>query len=280
MQFQLSQMRQRTKFAIALGLATALGHANPANAISIGGVGNTLNSANGEINQVQTITGQIGDPGIQSNLNQATQYLNAGDSYLGQVEQYWNDLTGFYKDTIGVNLSGILGDVQQITGALGIPDPFAARSILMQKATTPAEVMVDHYGANDADRQIVQGVISTTIGKDGQTYVNKQKNNIETNVQTASDSANNAQLQLTTQNVLKLMASGQAAQTALNGQISAQLVNVQTQEASSNLMLDDISTTLDRTAAQKQIEEQESLGAEIAASQNVWIPGWQPSNNN
>ena len=269
-----------TRFAIAVGLATVLGYTNSASAIGIGGIGNTINSASSKVNQVQTITGQIGDPGIQSDLNQATQDLNAGDGYLSQVEQYWNDLTGFYKDTIGVNLSGILGDVQQITGALGIPDPFAARSILMQKATTPAEVIVDHYGANDTDRQIVQGVISETIGKDGQTYVNKQKNNIESNVQMASSSAKSAQLQLTTQNVLKLMASGQAAQTALDGQISAQLVNLQTQGASSNLMLDDISTTLDRTAAQKQIEDQESLGAEIVASQNIWIPGWQPSSNN
>ena len=185
-------------------------------------------------------------------------------------------------------LSGIVGDLQAITGALGIPDPFAVRSQSEWDEQIPSGTFSTVGAkANTTDRAIVSGIARLVLGKDGQSIAGQQQQQLATIVQQSATqagqsatSAQQAQGRNITQDILKDVAQQQAitaqqqtAQAQISQQMSGQLTGLQLQGAASNVMLSDISGTLDFQQSQRQVSRQAENLSEAQTAAQIFIPG-------
>lgn len=238
-----------------------------------------LNRASGVTSTLEPVLGESGDE-IQTTISKTS-------SYVWRAQQYWNQLSSFYYNLIGGNLEGILGDLQGITGALGIPDPFAIRTQGEWNEQIPGTMSTAQAKANTTDRAIATGIASTVLGKDGQTVIREQQQQVAATVsqsataaQQSAAAAQAAQTRNVTQDILKDVATQQAVmaqqQTVLaqiNQQMSGQLTGLQLQGAASNLMLSNISSTLDQQELQRQQAQQARNLSEAQTTAQVFIPG-------
>ena len=240
---------------------------------------NIIRGINRRLDRISPIVKKIGGPDISSAIDQISKFLNRADDFLDEIEQYWDEISGFYRDIIDFDLDGIISDVDRITGILGIPNPLAVRSTIMQQASMPNQVITAKAGANAIDRQVVEGVISGVFSKRGQEIIADQQKTVLNSIDQSNTAARHALKRNVTQDVLKDIAVQQTTLAAIAGQSSAQLTAIQTHTAASNLMLDDISTTLDQVSVIGELERQQTLNSKIAASQNLWIPGLDKYSN-
>lgn len=225
----------------------------------------------------------IGEPSdeIQAKLNRASDYAL-------QAQLYSDQLSSFYYNLIAGNLAGIVGDLQAITGALGIPDPFAVRSQSDWDEQIPSGTFSTRGAkANTTDRAIVSGIARLVLGKDGQTVTREQQQQLATIVQQSATaagqsttSAQSAQGRNITQDILKdvavqqaVIAQQQTAQAQISQQMSGQLTGLQLQGAASNVMLSDISGSLDFQQSQRQVSRQAENLSEAQTAAQIFIPG-------
>lgn len=226
-----------------------------------------------KVNGVGSIVKKIGGSDVAKAIDQISGFLDRADDFLDEIESYWNEISGFYRDAIGLDLDGIISDIDKITGILGISNPLAVRSTVMQQARMPNQVITAKAGANAVDRQVVEGVIAGVFSKRGQQIIADQQKTVLSSVDQSNTAARHALKRNVTQDVLKDIAVQQTTLATIAGQSSAQLTAIQTQSAASNLMLDDISTTLDQVSVLGELDRQQTLNSKITASQNLWIPG-------
>jgi hypothetical protein len=125
------------------------------------------------------------------------------------------------------------------------------------------------------------------LGKDGQSVAQQQQQQLATIVQQSATaagqsvtSAQSAQGRNITQDILKdvavqqaVIAQQQTAQAQINQQMSGQLTGLQLQGAASNVMLSDISGTLDFQQSQRQVSRQAENLSEAQTAAQVFIPG-------
>ncbi len=271
---------RRPLVVTGISLFLAVGSASSANAISeFKKVGKILNSASNTTNVLKPILGKDVDK-VQDSIGDAT-------NYVFQAQQYWNQLSSFYSNLIGGNLEGILGDIQGITGALGIPDPFAIRTQGEWNEQVPGTMTTAQAKANTTDRVIATAIASTVLGKSGQTVIREQQQQVASVVQQSAQAAQlsaaaaqKAQSRNVTQDILKdvasqqaVMAQQQVALAQINQQMSGQLTGLQLQGAAGNLMLSNISSTLDQQEMQRQQAQQASNISEAQTTAQVFIPG-------
>ena len=226
-----------------------------------------------KVDGISPIIKRIGGSDIASAIEQISSFLDRADSFLEEIELYWDEISGFYRDIIGLDLDGIISDIDKIRGILGIPNPLVVRSAVMHKARMPNQVITAKAGANAIDRQVVQGVIAGVFSKRGQEIIADQQRTVLSSVDQSNTAARHALKRNVTQDVLKDIAVQQTTLATIAGQSSAQLTAIQTHAAASNLMLDDISTTLDQVSVLGELDRQQTLNSKITASQNLWIPG-------
>lgn len=272
--------RRRPLVITGISLLLLIGSANSANAIlGLNQAGKILNSASKTTNTLKPLLGKDAEK-VQNSINDAT-------GYVGQAQQYWRQLSSFYYNIIGGNLEGILGDIQGITGVLGIPDPFAIRTQGEWNEQIPGTMTTAQAKANTADRVITSAIASTVLGKSGQAVIREQQQQIAAVVQQSAQAAQSssataqaAQSRNVTQDILKDVASQQAImaqqQTALaqiNQQMSGQLTGLQLQGAAGNLMLSNISGTLDQQELQRQQAQQATNLSEAQTTAQIFIPG-------
>lgn len=245
-----------------------------------------LKKASGILNQASGITSTL-EPMLGSSTNESKTTISEAGSYVWQAQQYYNQLADFYYNLISGNLSGILGDLQEITGALGIPDPFAIRTQGEWSEQIPGTMATAQAKTNTTDRVIATGIASIVLGKDGQTAIREQQQQVAAVVQQSATSARqsgvaaqSAQSRNVTQDILKDVAFQQAfmaqqltALAQIDQNTSGQLTGLQLQGAATNLMLSDISGTLDSQQMQRQQEQQARNLSEAQATAQVFIPG-------
>ena len=214
--------------------------------------------------------------------------INRASDYALQAQLYTDQLSSFYYNLIAGNLVGIVGDLQAISGALGIPDPFAVRSQSEWDEQIPSGTFSTVGAkANTTDRAIVSGIARLVLGKDGQSIAGQQQQQLATIVQQSATqagqsatSAQQAQGRNITQDILKDVAQQQAitaqqqtAQAQISQQMSGQLTGLQLQGAASNVMLSDISGTLDFQQSQRQVSRQAENLSEAQTAAQIFIPG-------
>lgn len=243
--------------------------------LGLGTVGNILNKAQ----KVSPILKKAGLD-IQPELNEA-------NGYLRDANDYWNQISSFYYNISAGNLEGILGDIEGITGVLGIPDPFAVRTQGEWNEQIPGTMTTAQHKANTADRAIALGIASTVLGQEGQTLIREQQQQVAETVQQSglaaeqsASAAQQAQSRNVTQDILKdvamqqgIMAQQQAMLTQVNQQMSGQLTSLQLQGAASNLLMSNISGTLDQEEVQRQQERQDNNLTEAQTASQIFIPG-------
>ena len=214
--------------------------------------------------------------------------INRASDYALQAQLYTDQLSSFYYNLIAGNLAGIVGDLQAISGALGIPDPFAVRSQSEWDEQIPSGTFSTVGAkANTTDRAIVSGIARLVLGKDGQSVAQQQQQQLATIVQQSATaagqsvtSAQEAQGRNITQDILKdvavqqaVIAQQQTAQAQINQQMSGQLTGLQLQGAASNVMLSDISGSLDFQQSQRQVSRQAENFSEAQTAAQIFIPG-------
>lgn len=272
--------RRRPLVITGISLFLIIGSAKSANAIlGLNKAGKILNSASKTTNTLKPILGKDADK-VQNSIDDAT-------NYVSQTQQYLNQLSSFYYNIIGGNLEGILGDIQGITGALGIPDPFAIRTEAEWNEQVPGTMTTAQAKANTTDRVIANAISSTVLGKDGQTVIREQQQQVAAVVQQSAQAAQSssaaaqaAQSRNVTQDILKdvatqqaVMAQQQVALAQINQQMSGQLTGLQLQGAVGNLMLSNISGTLDQQEMQRIQAQQASNLSEAQTTAQIFIPG-------
>lgn len=277
--------RRRPLVIAGASLALSLVFVSSVNAqSSLKKASNVLNRASNVTSKLKPVLGSSGTE-IQSTISEA-------NSYVSQAQQYWNQLSSFYYNLIGGNLEGILGDIQGITGALGIPDPFAIRTSGAWDEKIPGTMSTAQAKANTTDRAIADGIASTILGKSGQTVIREQQQQIAYSVEQSASKAQQSaviaqstQSRNVTQDILKdaaiqqaLMAQQQADLVQVNQQMSGQLTGLQLQGAAHNLMLSNISGTLDQQELQRQQAQQANNLSEAQTMAQVFIPGISFSN--
>lgn len=277
---------RRSPLVIAsASLALALVFVSSVNAQS------SLKKASNVLNRASNLTSKL-KPVLGSSGNEIQSTISEASNHLWQAQQYWNQLSSFYYNLIGGNLEGILGDLQGITGALGIPDPFAIRTSGAWDEQIPGTMSTAQAKANTIDRAIASSIASTILGKDGQSVIREQQQQIATVVEQSAYKAQQSavtaswtQSRNVTQDILKdvaiqqaLMAQQQSSLVQVNQQMSGQLTGLQLQGAAHNLMLSNISGTLDQQELQHQQQQQANNLSQAQTMAQVFIPGISFSN--
>lgn len=243
--------------------------------LGLGTVGNILNKA------------QKASPILKKTGLDIQPELSLANGYLQDANDYWNQISSFYYNISAGNLEGMLGDISGITGALGIPDPFAVRTQGEWNEQIPGTMTTAQSKGNTADRAIALGVASTVLGQEGQTLIRSQQQQVAETVQQSAlaaeqsgAAAQQAQSRNVTQDILKdvavqqgIMAQQQAMLTQVNQQMSGQLTSLQLQGAASNLLMANISGTLDQQEVERQQQRQDNNLTEAQTAAQIFIPG-------
>ena len=284
---ETTNARPQPKFKYRQALLAGISVSGFLIAVSSVSAGQSLKKASDILNTAGKVTSTL-DPLLGEPRDEIQAALNTASNYAGQAQLYSNQLSSFYYNLIAGNLDGILGDLQAISGALGIPDPFAVRSQSEWDEQIPSGTFSTVGAkANTTDRAIVSGIARLVLGKDGQSVAQQQQQQIATIVQQSATaagqsvtSAQSAQGRNITQDILKdvavqqaVIAQQQTAQAQINQQMSGQLTGLQLQGAASNVMLSDISGSLDFQQSQRQVSRQAENFSEAQTAAQIFIPG-------
>jgi opacity protein-like surface antigen len=180
-------------------------------------------------------------------LSSLTDWFNEAkstvDSYIKDVGK---QLSGFGKE-----FEGIADDV---VGELGLPDPTQLRKEL-DKVVTDSPIFSKDGVANEADRQVARGSAAAILSSDGQAQQAQAYGQTQTQLETVGQQAQAAQGMDVTQNVMKQMALQQAQTTQVLGGVRSDLLKMNEQQATGNLLQTNISRTLDGQQQQRNAEQ-------------------------
>lgn len=267
--------KYRRQTLLIIGGSFALVVVSASNASALLDTSNILNQAQ----QISPILDKAG-VNIQPAINQANHYVQDANQYLNQI-------SSFYEQLIAGNIQGILGSIQGITGALGIPDPSQIRTQGVWNEQIPGTQATAQAKANTTDRAISMAIASTVLGQLGQTFIRNQQQQVDATVQNTAvaaqqtiDAASNAQSRNVSQDILKdltvqqaYISQQQAGLAQINQLLSTQLTGLQLQSAAGNLMLGNISGTLDQQELSQRLEQQASNLSEAQTVSQIYIPG-------
>ena len=249
---ETTNARPQPKFKYRQALLAGISVSGFLIAVSSVNAGQSLKKASDILNTAGKVTSAL-DPLLGEPRDEIQAALNTASNYAGQAQLYSDQLSSFYYNLIAGNLDGILGDLQAISGALGIPDPFAVRS------------------QSEWDEQIPSGTFSTRGASVQQSA---------TAAGPSATSAREAQGRNITQDILKdvarqqaITAQQQTVQAQISQQMSGQLTGLQLQGAASNVMLSDISGSLDFQQSQRQVSRQAENFSEAQTAAQIFIPG-------
>jgi opacity protein-like surface antigen len=180
-------------------------------------------------------------------LSSLTDWFNEAkstvDSYIKDVGK---QLSGFGKE-----FEGIADDV---VGELGLPDPTQLRKEL-DLVVTDSPIFSKDGVANEADRQVARGSAAAILSSDGQAQQAQAYDQTQTQLETVGQQAQAAQGMDVTQNVMKQMALQQAQTTQVLGGVRSDLLKMNEQQATDNLLQTNISRTLDGQQQQRNAEQ-------------------------
>ena len=284
---ETTNARPQPKFKYRQALLAGISVSGFLIAVSSVSAGQSLKKASDILNTAGKVTSTL-DPLLGEPRDEIQAALNTASNYAGQAQLYSDQLSSFYYNLIAGNLDGILGDLQAISGALGIPDPFAVRSQSEWDEQIPSGTFSTRGAkANTIDRAIVSGIARSVLGKDGQSVTQQQQHGLAASVQQSATaaqhsatSAQSAQGRNITQDILKdvarqqaITAQQQTVQAQISQQMSGQLTGLQLQGAASNVMLSDISGSLDFQQSQRQVSRQAENFSEAQTAAQIFIPG-------
>lgn len=169
-----------------------------------------------------------------------------------KLDKLWKGWQAKLQQSLNQALGQIssLGDM----GALGLPDPIAIR-----RDIESIEGFEGWDESNEIDRIYTEILASETSSKTGQEKVKDTEMWVKQQADESSSDANFAQGEVITQNVLKHMARQNSRQTAVLGTIQENMSDLNRKQDASNLVLSNISETVDKE--QRYQEEQQQARA-------------------
>jgi hypothetical protein len=179
---------------------------------------------------------------------------------LSSVQDYANDILndklGSLTKTLGPEFEGIVSDV---TGALGLPDPYESRKNAEQVASGSDNPLYSgDRAANEVDHQSARASASAILSKEGQEQQKETYEQTQQSVDSVGEAAQTAQGENVTQNVMKQIATQNAETAKLMGGVQSSLLKQNEQQAQANSQLTNMSRTMD---GQTQAQNAERVGA-------------------
>ncbi|MBE9129889.1 MULTISPECIES: hypothetical protein [unclassified Coleofasciculus] len=179
-------------------------------------------------------------------LSSLTDWFNEAKSAVeSYVSDIGNQLSGF-----GEEFEGIAEDA---VGELGLPDPAQLRKEL-DKVVTDSPIFSKDGVANEADRQTARASASAILSEDGQSAQAQAYQQTQTQLETVGQQGQAAQGMDVTQNVMKQVALQQAEATQVLGGVRSDLLKMNEQQATGNLIQTNVSRTLDGQQQQQNAE--------------------------
>ncbi len=182
------------------------------------------------------------------------EYCALGGSYEGDPD--------IVVDTTESSLGDIVVDAQ---GEMGIPDPNKVRSKIEKETANPKnsgsadilevnKVVWGVAAANQVDRDLTRLQISTMLSEAGQKSTKKLLDASQKTVKSSAETAEDAQKQDITQDVMKEQIKVSAQQTLLLGGLRADSLQARNDTQFTNLNLMNSSRTLDELARAGRVE--------------------------
>ncbi|AOW98862.1 hypothetical protein BJP34_04810 [Moorena producens PAL-8-15-08-1] len=184
------------------------------------------------------------------------------DSFVEEFQKVKSYFTNFFDEftnlpeTIDNDLKSALEDSM---GVLGIPDVEDVRASIeesLQKSDYP--IYEGEKLANEVERQVARASASRVLSQEGQQQSIQELKQMQDTVSQVEQSAQTAQNQTVTQNVIKEVALQNARQAAILGSLQAATVEEAQRQEISNMLQSNISRALD---GQTQADQYQKLGA-------------------
>jgi len=191
-------------------------------------------------------------------------------------------------------LCGVLGDILGgNTGELGIPDPPEAWQELEQVISgdglgdglgqpSGESQRLDNFNANPvvlqqslanaSDRESARSMATSVLGTEGQAAMKQEMDAAEQALSAIADKSQEAQSLDVTQDVMKNLTDMVSHQSQLESGSYEQLMQLQQQSATSNLIGANISEALDEGNRAKHAEAMAGAQQMVRAAANVYLP--------
>ena len=181
-----------------------------------------------------------GDNPLNNLLNQFLKYFEQAQNYITQVV---NEKIQPLEEAINADLQNA---IEQAKGALGLPDPIAARKTVEQTLSSSIEpISSGERATNEIDRQITRSTASATLSAEGQQRSQEQMQATKQAVETVQQQALFAQQDVVTQNVMKRIAAQNAEISGVLGSMRQDMAQDAQRQELANVNLTNISRSVD-----------------------------------
>lgn len=173
-------------------------------------------------------------------LDQFMKYFEQAQNYITQI---LNEKIQPLEEAINADLQNA---IEQAKGALGLPDPIAARKSVEDTLSTSSEPLNSQERAtNEIDRQITRATASATLSQEGQQRTQEQLQTTKQSVETVQQQAQIAQEDVVTQNVMKRIAAQNAEISSVIGSMRQDMAQDAQRQELANINLTNISRAVD-----------------------------------
>jgi hypothetical protein len=186
-------------------------------------------------------------------LSQLFEQLNSQvSSWSGYLNKILSDQLQPLSKALGSDLNSAISDAM---GAVGLPDPIAARKSV-GKIAQKSDSYLDQteLATNEVDRQITRAAIDSTLSSEGQKRIQQQANSTQNSVNLVEQQAQAAQGEVVTQNVMKQIALQNAQISSVLGSLRADSLQAAQRQELTNVNLTNISRSIDGQNQSKQAE--------------------------
>lgn len=190
---------------------------------------------------------------ISNPLSQLFEQLNSQiSSWGGYLNKILSDQLQPLSKALGSDLNSAISDAM---GAVGLPDPIAARESV-EKIAQKSDSYLDQteLATNEVDRQITRAAIDSTLSSEGQERIQQQANSTQNSVDLVEQQAQAAQGEVVTQDVMKRMALQNAQISSVLGSLRADSLQAAQRQELTNVNLTNISRSIDGQNQAKQAE--------------------------
>lgn len=186
-------------------------------------------------------------------LSQLFEQLNSQiNSWSGYLNKILSDQLQPLSKALGADLNSAISEAK---GAVGLPDPSAARKSVGKIAQKSGSYLDQtELATNEVDRQITRAAIDSTLSSEGQKRIQQQANSTQNSVNLVEQQAQAAQGEVVTQDVMKQMALQNAQISSVLGSLRADSLQAAQRQELTNVNLTNISRSIDGQNQAKQAE--------------------------
>lgn len=195
----------------------------------------------------------LGDNPFSDLLAQIQQFIDHAEQYIDQVI---SEKIQPLEDLVQADLQSAFKEAK---GALGLPDPIAARQEI-EDTLSETDIAVNplEKATNEADRQITRASAAAVLGTEGQQQTAEELGITQNSVDAVQQQASAAASEVVTQNVMKQIAQQNVQMSSLLGSLRKDSLQTAQRQELTNLNLTNISRSLD---GQNQVRQSEVVGA-------------------